>query len=56
MSLTFADIKDRLKQYDETTLLELLDVSAEELVEAFEHRIEERYELLEAMLTDDNED
>ncbi len=41
-SLTLNDIKDRLKTLDEVILLEILDISSEELVEMFSDRIEER--------------
>lgn len=42
MSLTLAEIKDRLKQLDEITLMEILNLSSEDLVEAFEERIFQR--------------
>jgi len=41
-SLTLNEVKDRLKMLDEVILLEVLDISAEELIEAFSDRIEER--------------
>ena len=44
MSLTIPDICDKLKDYDEVTLLERLDISSEEIVEKFIDKIEERYE------------
>lgn len=56
MALTFADLVDRLQQYDEVTLLELLDISAEDLVKAFPDKIEERYEILEELLDETQED
>lgn len=55
MSLTFADIVDRLQKYDEITILELLDISAEDLLKAFPEKIEERYEILEELLSDNEE-
>ncbi len=45
--LTTHDLYDRLKQIDEVTLLEILDISAEELVERFGDRIEERWDRLQ---------
>lgn len=39
MSLTLADIKDRLAQQDEISLLEILNINSEELVERFEDKI-----------------
>jgi len=44
--ITFPELAERLKQVNEVDLLELLDVSSEELVERFQDRIEERYEIL----------
>ena len=46
MSLTLEEIKDRLRRIDEITLLEVLNLNSEDLVERFEDRILER-------LTDD---
>lgn len=46
MALTFAEIKERLKLLDEVTLLEVLNLSAEDIVERFEDIIEERIEVL----------
>lgn len=44
--LTLPELFDRLKQVNEVDLLELLDVSSEELVDRFQDIIEERYEFL----------
>lgn len=55
MSLTFADMLDRLKHIDETSLLEILNISAEDLVERFEDRIMERWDQLEEDLSDEEE-
>lgn len=38
---TLAEIKEQLKQLDEVTLLELLGISAEDLVDRFNDVIEE---------------
>ncbi len=46
IELTLEELKDRLKRYDEITLLEVLNISAEDLVERFEDVIEDRYDLL----------
>lgn len=46
MSLTLNDVKDRLKQQDEVSLLEILDISAEDIVERFGDLIEDRYTTL----------
>ena len=50
--LTLNDVKERLSRYDEVTLLEVLDVSSEELVDRFEDLIEEHYEELSEELSD----
>lgn len=50
--LTLNDVKERLSRYDEVTLLEVLDVSSEELVDRFEDLIEEHYEELAEELSD----
>ena len=55
MSLTLADMVERLKQIDEISLLEILDLSAEDLVERFEDRILAKWEDLEEELGDADE-
>ena len=52
MSLTFEDVRDRLKNLDEITLLEVLNVSSEDIVERFADRIEERLLDLEEELSE----
>jgi len=47
MALTLIDISDRLKQLPEVELLELLDISSEEIVDRFMDRIEENADNLE---------
>lgn len=42
--LTLTDVKERLKKLDETTLLEILEISSEEIVDRFEDKIEDREE------------
>ncbi len=46
MPLVLEELKERLKRYDEIILLELLDISAEELVERFVDKIEDNYDEL----------
>ena len=55
MSLTFEDVRDRLKNLDEVTLLEVLDVSSEDIVERFADRIEDRLLDLEEELSEPEE-
>jgi len=44
MSLTVEDIKEKLKQLDEVSLLEILEINSEDLVERFADKIEEKGE------------
>lgn len=46
MNLTFNELKDRLKQIDEVSLLELLNIHSDDLVERFEDYIEDKQEEL----------
>lgn len=45
-SFTLEELKERLKRYDEVTILELLDINTEEIIERFEDKIEERFDKL----------
>jgi hypothetical protein len=45
--LLLHEIKERLTELDEITLVELLDISSEDIVAAFADRIEERADSLE---------
>ena len=44
--IMFEEIKEKLKRVDEITLLELLDINSDDLVERFEDYIEEQHEKL----------
>lgn len=46
MSNTLVELKEKLKSLDEVSLMELLEVSSEDLVEQFSDRIEERMDKL----------
>lgn len=46
MSLTIQDLQDRLKQLDETILLEVLNITSDEIVERFVDKIEDRFDEL----------
>jgi hypothetical protein len=54
--LTFKDLKERLMTMDEISLLELLEISSEELVERFEDHIELKFDKLSCDLEDEEED
>jgi hypothetical protein len=47
MALTIHDLKDRLKQINEIDLLELLEISSEDIVERFIDFIENNFDKLE---------
>ena len=44
---TLEDIKDKLKQLDEVTLMEVLEITSEDLIERFADRIEQKEDTLE---------
>ena len=52
MSVTLDELKERLARLDEITLMEILDIHSDELVEAFEDKIEEEQDKLKRMLND----
>ena len=53
---TFEEICDKLKRMDEISLLEVLDISSEELVERFKDLIENRLEYFQVDLEEDTSD
>ena len=53
MTLTTNDINDRLAQQDEVSLLEILDISSQELVDRFQDKIADKRDSLEEELEDD---
>lgn len=60
MSYTLREIMSRLKQLDEITLMEVLEISSEDLIERFVDRVEERQDQLEqeveGLWSDDTEE
>lgn len=50
MSLTLVEIEEKLKAFDEITLLEILEIDSEMIVERFSDLIEERADKLEEEL------
>lgn len=52
MAMTFAELVRQLKEYDELTVLELLEISAEDIVERFSDKIEERFDYLEEQVSE----
>lgn len=51
-NFTVEELKERLARLDEVTLLELLNINSEELLEAFSDRIEGLYDKLLRALID----
>ncbi len=52
MSLTLREIMERMTKLDEITLLEVLDITSEEIVEKFADKIEDKFDELEIDLDD----
>ena len=46
MNLTFEELKEKLQRVDEVTLLELLEIRSDDIVERFEDYIEEQQDKL----------
>ena len=46
MNLTFEELKEKLQRVDEVTLLELLEIRSEDIVDRFEDYIEEQQDKL----------
>lgn len=53
MPLTLPDIYNRLKEIDEITLLEVLEITSEDLVERFQDKIDEQADRLEKELEEE---
>lgn len=52
--MTFTELCERLKQVEETLLLELLDINSGQIVDRFEDVVEEKRDYLEEDLEIDN--
>lgn len=46
MNLTIDELKDKLMQFDETVIVELLDLTSADILNRFEDVIEDNYEHL----------
>jgi hypothetical protein len=46
MALTYYDLLEKLKLLDELTIIEILDITSEELVDAFSEKANDRLEEL----------
>ena len=56
MALTILDLFEKLKRLDEISLLEILNITTEELVDRFEDRIEAMFDQLVDEIDDTEED
>ena len=56
MALTILDLFDKLKRLDEISLLEILNITAEDLVDRFEDRIEAMFDQLVDEIDDTEEE
>lgn len=55
--ITLTDVLDRLKErVDEISLLEILDISSEDIVDKFQDKIEEKFEELREELFEEFDD
>jgi len=52
--LTFTDVCDRLKQQDEISVLEVLEITSEELVDRFKDKIENKLDYFLEDLEDES--
>ena len=53
MALTFTELLERLKKVDEISLLEILDISSEDLVDRFPDLIQYKYDEIVQEFPDD---
>ena len=57
MSLTLEEIKERLlKTYDPDDLLEALEITSEELLDRFEDKLNNRLDIFEEELEEENDE
>ena len=54
--LTLSDVIEKLKSIDEISLMEILEISSEDLVDRFEDRIENKYDDLREDFEEDNQE
>ena len=47
MNLTLAELKEKLMQFDEIDLIELLNLTSEDILERFEYIVEDKFETLQ---------
>jgi hypothetical protein len=47
LNLTLAELKEKLMQFDELDLIELLGLTSEDILERFEDIVEDKFEILQ---------
>jgi hypothetical protein len=47
VNLTLAELKEKLMQFDEIDLIELLNLTSEDILERFEDIVEDKFEILQ---------
>ena len=47
MNLTLVELKEKIMQFDELDLIELLDLTSEDILERFEDIVEDKFEILQ---------
>lgn len=52
--LTLSDVINHLKRIDEISLLEILEISSEDIIDRFQDRIEEKYDSLREDLEEED--
>lgn len=56
MPLTYQDLLERLKQLDEVSLMEILEVNSDMIVDRFQDNIEERLDYLVSEFEDEQDE
>lgn len=55
MTMTIHDLFDRLKELDELSILEILDLSSEQLIDRFQDEIEDKFDDLIGKFEDEDD-
>jgi len=55
MSLTFEEVKERLSRIDEVSILEVLEINTQDILDKFEDKILDNIDILAEELEEDEE-
>lgn len=55
MATTLVEMLEKLKRMDEVTIMEILEISTEDLLDRFVDRVEEKFDYLEEDLNENQE-